>query len=100
MKEKEVKPIQGEKMIEIRLRFWTNSIAPSKGHILPKHMWSSGTARLIKNDSHGISVEKSELFNTQLEMGVAIETLLIKNKIKVHPGVTMDKYLSSKERTK
>jgi hypothetical protein len=27
----------GEKVIEIKLRFWTNDIAKEKDHIFPKH---------------------------------------------------------------
>jgi hypothetical protein len=27
---------QGEKMIEVKLRFWTNDIAPENGKVLPK----------------------------------------------------------------
>ena len=27
----------GEKMIEVKIRFWTNSIAEQEGKIIPKH---------------------------------------------------------------
>lgn len=27
----------GQKMIEVKLRFWTDEIAESEGNILPKH---------------------------------------------------------------
>jgi hypothetical protein len=44
----------GEKMIEVKLRFWTNDIAEKKGDVIPKHAWSSGVVRVERNDSHGI----------------------------------------------
>jgi len=30
---------QGEKMIEVRISFWTNKIAAKKDEIVPKHAW-------------------------------------------------------------
>ena len=44
----------GEKMIEIKLRFWTNDIAKQKGKIVPKNAWAAGVVRVERNDSHGI----------------------------------------------
>ena len=45
---------QGEKMIEIKLRFWTNKIAPEEGKVIPKHAWAAGVVRMERNRSHGI----------------------------------------------
>jgi hypothetical protein len=39
---------QGERMIEVKIRFWTNDIADGKGNIFPKHAWSSGVVRMEK----------------------------------------------------
>ena len=45
----------GSKMIEVKVRFWTNDLAEEKGRIRPKHAWGSGVVRIARNDSHGSS---------------------------------------------
>jgi hypothetical protein len=45
---------KNERMIEIKLRFWTNGFATRKGYVRPKHAWSSGVVRIERNDTHGI----------------------------------------------
>jgi hypothetical protein len=37
---------KNERMIEIKLRFWTNGFATRKGYVRPKHAWSSGVVRI------------------------------------------------------
>ena len=37
-----IKSNDNEKMIEIRVKFWTDSIAKTKGNIVPKNSWDSG----------------------------------------------------------
>jgi hypothetical protein len=32
---------RGERMIEIRLRFWTDELAGAKGQVLPGHAWAA-----------------------------------------------------------
>jgi hypothetical protein len=44
----------GQKMIEIKLRFWTNDIAGEPGKVIRKHAWSAGVVRVERNTSHGI----------------------------------------------
>ena len=31
----------GQKMLEVRVRFWTDDIAGKKGEIIPKHTWGA-----------------------------------------------------------
>jgi hypothetical protein len=31
----------GQRMIEVRVRFWTNNLAKSKGMVLPRNAWGS-----------------------------------------------------------
>src|SRR6266851_8764840 len=45
----------GEKMIEVKVLFWTDSIAPTKGKIIPKNAWTSGVVRIESNKAHGIT---------------------------------------------
>ena len=48
-----IKAKKGERMIELKVYFWTNHIAKHKGHIVPKHAWSGGMARLEANRGQG-----------------------------------------------
>ena len=75
---------RGEKMIEVRVRFWTNDIAETKGHILPKHCWPAGTVYASKNDSHGIKGSRTMPFNSLDEVQSAIEHAMEDVGIKVH----------------
>jgi len=41
----------GDKMIEVKLRFWTNNLADEPGKVIPKHAWEGGVVRIERNDS-------------------------------------------------
>jgi hypothetical protein len=84
---------QGEKMIEIRLRLWTNNIAPESGQIVPKHAWASGVVMIESNSSHGIKPKKARPFHTLLDVGGVIEKVLVEHEIVLHPSKKMQKYL-------
>ena len=83
----------GERMIEIKIRLWTNDIAEGEGSILPKHAWTSGVVRLTKNDIHGIGQKKPLPFNSLMDLPAVIEKVLIANGITLHPSRVMKKYL-------
>ena len=84
----------GEKMIEVKLRFWTNDIAEQKGKVIPKHAWSGGVARIERNDSHGIKPGKPVVFHSLLDIGSVIEKVLLEHHIVLHPSTKMRKYWS------
>jgi hypothetical protein len=86
---------QGEKMIEVRIRFWTDEIASEKGKILPKHAWSYGVVHVQRNESHEISPENPRPFNSLLDIGSVIEKVLIEHGIVLHVGGKMKKYVSN-----
>jgi hypothetical protein len=44
----------GEKMIEIKIRFWINDLADEPGKVRPKHAWCSGVVRMERNNTHGV----------------------------------------------
>jgi hypothetical protein len=83
---------QGQKMIEVKLRFWTNDIA-EEGKVIPKHAWAAGVARIERNPSHGITPGKPEPFHSLLDIGAVIEKVLIKHGIVLHPSRKMQKYV-------
>jgi hypothetical protein len=83
----------GEKMIEIKLRFWTDNIAPERGKVIPKHAWTGGVVRMEANGSHGIRSAKPKVFNSLLEVGAVIEKVLIDHGVVLHPNERMKKYV-------
>ena len=91
------KAVQGENMIEVRLRFWTNNIASGKGKILPKHAWTSGVVRMQANSSHGIVPRNPKPFQSLLDIGAVIEKALIEHGIVLHQSRQMKKYMTEAE---
>ncbi len=84
--------IHGEKMIEVKLRFWTNAIAPSKDSVLPKHAWASGVVRMESNKSHGIKPKAPVPFHSLLDIGAVVEKVLIAHGVVLHAPRQMLKY--------
>jgi len=82
----------GQKMIEVKIRFWTNDIAEGTGKIIPKHAWSSGVVRMEGNRSHGIEPENPLPFHSLMDVGAAIERVLINHGVVLHPSRRMKKY--------
>jgi hypothetical protein len=82
----------GEKMIEVKVRFWTNNLAKEKDKILPKHAWSGGEVRIKANSSHGIKPHDFALFNSLMDLTLAIERVLIQHDISLHSSSRMKKY--------
>jgi hypothetical protein len=93
LEEQEAK--HGQKMIEVKVRFWTNDIAEGEGKIVPKNAWTGGVVRMDKNSSHGIDPGKPVPFNSLLDVGAAIEKVLIEHNIVLHTSTKMRKYTRS-----
>lgn len=85
---------QGEKMIEVKLRFWTNDIAEDEGKVIPKHAWTGGVVRVERNKSHGIEPSNPVPFHSLLDVGAVIEKVLISHGIVLHPNNKMKKYIA------
>ena len=85
----------GEKMIEVRVRFWTNDIAKDANKVVPKHAWSAGIVRMERNDSHGIVPEKPIPFNSLLELPYMMEELLLDQGITLHLSNRAKRYIKS-----
>jgi hypothetical protein len=82
----------GERMIEVKIRFWTNEIAKDPGQILPKNAWTAGMVRMERNNSHGIIPQNPAPFHSLLDIGAVIEKVLIAHGVKLHPSKKMQKY--------
>jgi hypothetical protein len=91
---KSVKAVQGEKMIEVKLRFWTNDIAPEQGNVMPRNAWAAGVVRIERNNAHGIEPRNPKPFHSLLDVGSVIEKVLIEHGIVLHPGKKMQKYIA------
>jgi hypothetical protein len=89
----EKKAGHGEKMIEVKIRFWTNNIAPRAGRVVPKHAWSAGVVRMERNASHGIVPGKPRVFRSLLDVGATVEKVLIDHGIVLHVSDSMRRYL-------
>lgn len=86
--------VHGKKMIEIKVRFWTDNIADTEGKIIPKHCWDSGVVRISSNDSHGIKPLSPRPFNSLPEIMPHIERILKDHDIKLHLCGKSKKYYS------
>jgi hypothetical protein len=82
----------GKRMIEVKVRFWTDNLADGKGKIRPKHAWGAGVVRIERNDAHGIVPQNPLPFNSLLEIPAKIEKLLIDQGIEIHSSMRMAKY--------
>jgi hypothetical protein len=83
----------GQKMIEVKLRFWTDDLAETKGSIIPKNARTSGVVRIERNQAHGIVPKSPRPFNSLLEIGSAIQDVLIEHGIVLHPSRTDKKLI-------
>ena len=83
----------GERMIEVRIRFWTDEIAEGEGQIRPKHAWTSGVVRMQRNESHGITPKNPRPFNSLMDIPGVVEKVLIQHGIKLHRISRMWKYI-------
>jgi len=51
----------------------------SKGSVIPKHAWAAGVVRIERNETHGIVPGKPQVFHSPLDLGAAIEKVLIEH---------------------
>lgn len=89
---------KNERMIEVKVRFWTNNIArpKRKGIIFPKQAWDSGVVRIDRNDSHGIKPGRLVHFHSFAGIPHAIEKVLIAHEITLHIGRNGSRYLAGR----
>jgi hypothetical protein len=58
-----------------------------------KHAWTAGMVRMQTNKAHGITSSAPVPFNSLLELTTAIEKVLLRQGIRLHPSGKMKKYL-------
>lgn len=84
----------GSRMIELRVRFWTDDLADGEGRIRPKHAWTGGVVRMSPNRSHGIKPGNPRPFNSMGDLASIIERVLIEHGVKLHPSSRMQKLIT------
>src|SRR5262245_59769349 len=85
----------GERMIEIKVRFWTNDLGGPRGTVRQKHAWASGVVRAEANRTLGISPRKPRPFHSLMDLSAVIEKVLIDHGIVLHRNRRMRKYFVS-----
>jgi hypothetical protein len=75
---------QGQRMLEVKVRFWTNDLADGKGNVWPKHGWSSGVVSMERNETHGIGSADPIPFHSLLDLTHVIERVLMANEVVLH----------------
>jgi hypothetical protein len=88
---------QGKRMIEIRIRFWTNNLAKNTSEIRPKHAWSSGIVRMERNQSHNIISDAPAMFHSLMDLPAVIEKVLVATGVTLHACRRMKKYFEAEE---
>ena len=84
----------GDKMIEIRIRLWTDKIADGgQDTILPKHAWDAGVVLLQRNETHGIAPKDPLPFNGMADLPSKIEKVLLAEGISIHLSKRQRRYL-------
>jgi hypothetical protein len=85
---------RGERMIELKIRFWTDGLADEPDKIIPRHAWAHGVVTIESNKSHDIQPDKPKPFNSPFELMAAIEYMLHKHEVKLHLNTTCGKVLA------
>ena len=93
-----VVPNPNEKMIEVRMRFWTNDIASESGKVIPKHAWTSGVIGMERNKSHQVVPGNPRPFRSLLDVGAIIEKVLIEHGVILHRSGQMKRYMARSTR--
>ena len=84
------------KMIEVKLRFWTDSIADKPGGIVQKRAWDKGYATVSANELHGINKCSKEVkFNSILEIHSAVAGALEDAGVTLYTGHKLRKLIKS-----
>jgi hypothetical protein len=85
---------QGEKTIEVTIRFWTDGITTKKNSIIPKHAWDYGAIYLHQNGTHGIKPASPKPFNSILDLTSVLSQVLVQHGITLHGGRKLRKLIS------
>ena len=85
----------GHKMIEVRIKFWTDEIAAGgNGHIIPKHAWDSGVVLITANPDHGIRSDTNpEILHSFLDLPSVVAKVLTDHGVTLHANRKLRKLI-------
>ena len=83
----------GDKMIEVRIRFWTDKISDQENTIIPKHAWDGGVVVMDTNKSHGIVPGPPRPFNSLLDLSSTVSKVLVDHGITLHTSTKTRKLI-------
>lgn len=82
--EKEVQATYSDKIIQVKIRFWTDGIAKKEGHIIPKHCYSSGYVLIAASRIHGIPTGIKAPFVSISGLPKAIDKVMAEAQLILH----------------
>jgi len=85
----------GEKMIEVRIRFWTDGLSGQKDLVIPKHAWDSGVIVMDGNKTHGITPASPQPFNSILDLTSVLAKVLVDQEVTLHTNRKLRKLIQS-----
>ena len=85
----------GEKMIEVRIHFWTDGITKEEDTVIPKHAWDSGVVSIPVNKAHGITPASQQPFNSILDLTSVLAKVLVEHGVTLHTGRKLRKLVKS-----
>jgi hypothetical protein len=88
----------GEKMLEVKVRFFTNAISGKPGTVIPAHGMTKGFVRMDHNEAHGIRGGRPRPFNSLMEIPAAIEQVLIDNRVQLYAAAKTGKYIRERRK--
>ena len=83
----------GDKMIEVRVRFFTDGIARADGKIVKKHAWDSGFVSMDRNESHGIKPASPLPFNSILQLQTVLAKVLTQHGVTLYVSPKLQKLI-------
>lgn len=81
----------GERMIVLKVRFFTDGLAEEDGKIKPRHAWAQGMIDIERNGSHDIRPKAPKASNSLFELMKVIEGVLREHGVKLHFNRTCGK---------
>ena len=83
----------GEKMVEVRIRFWTDGMSSRKDSVIPKHAWDSGVIIMEGNKTHGITPGSPQPFNSILDLTSVLAKVLVEHGVTIRTNRKLRKLI-------
>lgn len=95
-KPRAVRAAHGEKMLELKVLFFTNGIARRRDAVIPGHGMTRGTVRMDRHIAHARGGGRARPFNSLMELPAAIERVLLDHGVTLHARGKMQRYIQAR----